>query len=96
MAVNMSELNGNEKYYYLLDDLPTASSRPGIIHAGDLMLYGSSCLVRFYESFRTSYSYTRLGSVDNPSRLASALGWKRTHHPRTAMTERRRCAMLLM
>lgn len=74
MSVNMSELNGNEKYYYLPDDLPTASSAPGTIQNGDLMLYGSSCLVLFYESFRTSYSYTRLGRVENPSGLASALG----------------------
>lgn len=74
MTVNMSEMNSNEKYYYLPENLPTASSSPGTIQTGDLMLYGSSCLVLFYESFRTSYSYTRLGRVDNPSGLASALG----------------------
>lgn len=74
MTVNMSEMNSNEKYYYLPENLPTASSNPGTIQTGDLMLYGSSCLVLFYESFRTSYSYTRLGRVDNPSGLASALG----------------------
>lgn len=74
MTVNMSEMNGNEKYYYLPENLPTASSNPGTIQNGDLMLYGSSCLVLFYESFRTSYSYTRLGRVENPSELASALG----------------------
>lgn len=74
MTVNMSEMNGNEKYYYLPKNLPTASSNPGTIQNGDLMLYGSSCLVLFYESFRTSYSYTLLGRVDTPSGLASALG----------------------
>lgn len=74
MTVSMSEMNGNEKYYYLPKNLPTASSNPGTIRTGDLMLYGSSCLVLFYESFRTSYSYTRLGRTDNPSGLASALG----------------------
>lgn len=74
MTVKMSEMNGNEKYYYLPEHLPTAPSNPGTIQTGDLMLYGSSCLVLFYESFHTSYSYTRLGRVDNPSRLASALG----------------------
>lgn len=74
MTINMSELNGNEKYYYLRDNLPTASSNPGAIRNGDLMLYGSSCVVLFYKSFSTSFSYTRLGRVDNPSGLASALG----------------------
>lgn len=74
MTINMSELNGNEKYFYLSGNLPTASSNPGTIRTGDLMLYGGSCLVLFYETFSTSYSYTRLGHVNNPSGLASALG----------------------
>ena len=74
LTVTMNELNGNEKYHYLSTSLPTAAYRPGIIHAGDLMLYGNNCLVLFYETFNTSYSYTRLGSIDNPSGLASALG----------------------
>ncbi len=74
MTVSMSELNGNEKYYYLPDSLPTNSQRPGNIHAGDLMLYGFDCFVLFYESFSSGYSYTRLGSVDDPSNLAAALG----------------------
>lgn len=74
MTVNMSELNGNEKYYNLPAPLPTASFNPGTIRAGDLMLYGSSCVVLFYETFRTSYSYTRLGHIDNPPGLAAALG----------------------
>lgn len=74
MTVNMSEMNNNEKYYYLPENLPTASSNPGRIRTGDLMLYGSSCVVLFYKAFSTSYSYTRLGRVDNPVGLASALG----------------------
>lgn len=67
-------LNGNEKYYYLPEFLPTNSQRPGNIHAGDLMLYGSDCLVLFYESFPSGYSYTRLRTVDDPNGLAAALG----------------------
>ena len=74
MTVSMTELNGNEKYYYMSDSLPVNSQRPGNIHAGDLMLYGSDCLVLFYESFSSGYSYTRLGSIDDPSGLAAALG----------------------
>ena len=74
MTVDMSELNGNEKYYYLSNGLPTAPSNPGTIRMGDLMLYGSTCVVLFYETFSTSYTYTRLGRITNPSGLASALG----------------------
>ena len=74
MTVDMSELHGNEKYYYLSNGLPTASSNPGTIRTGDLMLYGSTCVVLFYETFSTSYTYTRLGRITNPSGLASALG----------------------
>ena len=74
LTVTMNELNGNEKYHYLSSSLPTAAYQPGTIHAGDLMLYGNNCVVLFYETFNTSYSYTRLGAIDNPSGLAEALG----------------------
>jgi flavodoxin len=74
LTLNMSELNGNEKYYYLIDNLPSNSQRVGSIRAGDLMLYGSDCLVLFYEGFSTSYSYTPLGYMEDDSGLAEALG----------------------
>ena len=74
MTLDMSELNGNEKYFYLEHTLPTDASKPSGIHAGDLMLYGNNCLVLFYESFSTSYSYTPLGRIDDPEGLAAALG----------------------
>lgn len=74
MTINMSELNSNEKYYNLPQSLPADASNPGTIQNGDLMLYGSSTLVLFYKTFSTSYSYTRIGSIDNPSGLETALG----------------------
>lgn len=74
LTMTMNELNGNEKYYMLPDNLPTASSRPGRIENGDLMLYGSNCLVLFYDTFPTSYSYTRIGKVVEPNGLAAAVG----------------------
>ena len=74
LTVTMNELNGNEKYHYLSSSLPTAAYQPGTIHAGDLMLYGNNCVVLFYETFNSSYSYTPIGSIDNPSGLAAALG----------------------
>ena len=74
MTLDMSELNGNEKYHYFSSGLPTGSRRPDGIEAGDLMLFGDSCLVLFYESFSTSYSYTPLGRLDDPTGLAEILG----------------------
>ena len=74
MRIDMTELNGNEKYYYLSDNLPKNASNPGTIHAGDIMLYGSSCVVLFYKTFNTSYSYTRIARLDDPTGLAEAVG----------------------
>lgn len=73
LTLNMSELNGNEYYVYLNNSLPTASKNPRTIHAGDIKLYGSSCLVIFYKSFSTSYSYTDLGTIDDSTGLLDAL-----------------------
>jgi hypothetical protein len=74
VTLDMTELNGNEKYAELQKALPTDASRPRMIRNGDLMLYGSDTLVVFYLSFDSSYSYTRLGRVDDPDGLAQALG----------------------
>ena len=62
---DMNELNGNEKYVYLDNTLPTSSYSPKRINAGDVMLYGNNCLVVFYKSFDTSYSYTKIGHINN-------------------------------
>lgn len=74
VTLEMDELNGNEKYHYLDGSLPTDSYSPGTINTGDLMLYGQSCVVLFYDTFTTGYSYSRIGKVDNPTGLAAALG----------------------
>ena len=73
MTLSMSELNGNEKYYYLDESLPTASQYYSTINAGDLMLYGNTCIVLFYGQ-AGGYSYTRLGKLKSTERLASAVG----------------------
>lgn len=75
LTLDMSELNGNEKYFYLDSSLPANSSVPKSgIKSGDIMLYGSNCIVLFYDSFKTSYSYTPIGHIENADGLANALG----------------------
>lgn len=73
-TLSMTELNGNEKYKYLDTTLPTNASCPGTIHAGDILLYGNNCVVVFYKTFNTSYSYTKIGKITDPSGLEAAVG----------------------
>lgn len=74
ITINMSELNGNEKYFYFSNTLPTNSSQGGTIQNGDIMLYGNNCLVLFYETFNTTYSYSRLAKITDTAGLIEALG----------------------
>ena len=72
LTISMNELNGNEKYCYGVT-LPTNASHCDAIAAGDLMLYGSDCLVLFYGA-AGGYSYTRIGRLVSTDGLADALG----------------------
>lgn len=73
-TLEMTETNGNEKFYMFPAKLPTEEQEVGSVKSGDLMLYGSDCLVLFYDSFQTSYKYTPLGKIDDASGLKEALG----------------------
>lgn len=74
LTIEMPDLNSNEKHAQLPRALPTSAIRPGTIRNGDLMLYGASTLVLFYQTFDSIYPYTRLGRVDEPAGLAQVLG----------------------
>lgn len=74
LTLEMQDLHANEKYHYLPAPLTTDTQYPGRVNAGELMLFGDNCLVLFYDSFRTSYGYTRLGRITDPAGLAQALG----------------------
>ena len=73
-TLRMEELNGNEKYCYIDQTLPTDAKKPGTIRAGDLMLYGDDCVVLFYKTFRSSYSYTKIGHIHKITGMVDLLG----------------------
>lgn len=76
LDLDMTDLHNNEKYATLEQPLPTQEYSPGTIQTGDLLLYGSDTLVIFYKTLTSSYSYSRLGHIDNSTGLAEALGRK--------------------
>lgn len=76
LTLTMNELNGNEKFFYFSSEFPITPSNSTALHTGDLMLYGSNCLVLFYQSFSISYSYTPLGRIKDATLLPQALGSK--------------------
>lgn len=74
VSYNMSELNGNEKYIYTDTTFPTSAEKVGNIKKGEIMLYGDDCIVLFYDSFTTPYSYTKIGYIENADGLENAVG----------------------
>ena len=74
LTIKMNELNNNEKYVDLSKSLPINPSVPTSIQSGDLMMYGKKTLVLFYKGFSTSYSYTKIGKIDDITGLVTALG----------------------
>ena len=73
-SLNMNELNGNEKYCYINSSLPTNSTRINTITAGDIMLWGNNCIVIFYETFSSGYSYSKIGKIVDTTNLKQCLG----------------------
>ena len=74
VTFQMSDLNDNEKKVSLHKGLPTQVVRPGTIRTGDVLLWGDDTLVVFYKTFSSSYSYTRIGRIENPGDLQKVLG----------------------
>lgn len=72
LTLDMSELNGNEKYCYGVS-LPKDDKYYNSIAAGDLMLYSGNCIVLFYGP-SGGYSYTRIGKLASTEGLRDALG----------------------
>jgi len=71
LTLDMADFNSGGKHAELPIALPLNANRPGRIHNGDLMLYGTNTPVVFYLTFDSSYTYTRLG------RMKTLLVWHR-------------------
>jgi hypothetical protein len=73
LTLDMNDLNSNEKEADLPKALTTDTYRPATIKNGDLMLWGSRTMVMFYKTFNTSYSYTRIGHIEEAADLPQKL-----------------------
>lgn len=71
VIITMSDYSGFEKVGSLGTSLP-ADDRQITTHAGDIVLYNGNQIVIFYSS--NSWSYTRLGTIDDLSGWEDALG----------------------
>ncbi len=69
LQVEMTDLNNNEKYFYMDKSIKASNNYTGKISKGDIMLYGDDCLVIFYKSFNTSYHYTKIGHITDLEEL---------------------------
>jgi hypothetical protein len=74
LKLEMRDLNDNEKVIELPKRLPGEVTSPGTIREGDLMIWSSRSLVLFYKTFSSSYSYFRLGRIEDTAGLVQAVG----------------------
>ncbi len=72
MTLHLDEYGGWEKVGPLGQALTNRQDAQTTTQAGDFVLYSGDQIVLFYGS--NSWSYTRLGRLDDPSGLADALG----------------------
>ena len=71
VTIQMRDYSGFEKVGPLGQSLPT-SNQQTTTHAGDIVLYQGGQIVIFYGS--NSWSYTRLGKIDDLTGWKDALG----------------------
>ncbi len=74
LTLEMQDHLNNEKFAELPKTLSRQDQAVGRIEAGDIMLCGGDTLVVFYESFHSSYRYTKLGKIQNADKLKNAVG----------------------
>lgn len=74
LTLNMHDLHSNEKYFHFSQALPSSPEAIDTLLTGDLMLWQDTSFVLFYKTFSTSYAYTKLGYLEETTKLQEALG----------------------
>ena len=74
LTLEMQDHLSNEKFAELPKALSRNDQAVGRIEAGDIMLWSGNTLVVFYESFQSSYRYTKLGKIKNTAQLKKVVG----------------------
>lgn len=75
VTLTMQDLNGNELYTRLQEELPTTKQiRPPVINQGEIMCYYDNTLVLFYETLENTFGgYTKIGFIENPQNLQTTI-----------------------
>lgn len=77
LTLNMSDYNRNEKVIGLSEPIRSDSaSYPGTVYVGDIMCYSNDSLVIFYDTFSSSFSYVKMGHIEDVEGYVEALGSK--------------------
>lgn len=73
ITFEMQELNGNEFYVNTENAFTADPVEVNSINTGEIKLYNDDCIVLFYDTFETEYSYTDIASIDDVSGLAELI-----------------------
>ncbi|MBE6989530.1 MAG: hypothetical protein E7426_02125 [Ruminococcaceae bacterium] len=74
LSFTLQELNGCLKYIMLQPPLPYQPQIADDIRSGDLVLYGNSWLVLFYNPLVAPMNVTRLGRLEDTAGLEEMVG----------------------
>ncbi|MGT2960212.1 cyclophilin-like fold protein [Streptococcus caballi] len=62
-----------KSFFFLNNPLPREECKPFYIRSGDVMLYGDSGLVIFYDDLTSPYFCTKIGKIIESSNLKRSI-----------------------
>lgn len=77
LTITMEDYNQNEKFYRFSEKFPVNPTKIENIKTGDIVFYETNFFVIFYEDFKTQYTYTPIGTINNISGLKEVLKKKK-------------------